>query len=140
MASISNVQLNLFPPAGDQTRVEVSYTVKATNLDASSGQVFREEVFLLGVDERPGEDGQNDVLGEAIHSATLAFNPGFQALTVTRAKNIPTALLDEDPGFFRADEIRARVMLTPLPPGVVIADSNTIVRTAVILPVIEPVG
>jgi len=138
MASISNVHLSLIP-GGDEVFVEVSYTVSATNLDASSGQAYREEVFLLGVDEGPHEDGQSEVLGEPIHNATLQLNPNFQGLTTTRAKKIPTALLDEDPGVFKPDEIRARVMLTPLPPGVVSADSNTIVRFTGLQPIIEPV-
>ena len=138
MASISNVHLNLIP-GGNETFVEVSYKVSATNLDASSGQAYREEVFLMGVDEGPREDGQSEVLGEPIHSATLQFNHSFQGLTTTRAKKIPTALLDEDTGVFRADELRARVILTPLPPGVVTADSNTILRFAMLQPLIEPV-
>ena len=138
MASISNVNLNLII-GGEETFVEVSLTVNATTQEATARQAFREEVYLIGVDEGRGEDGQNDVLGDAISTADVQFNPNFQGYTLTRAKKIPTALLDEDPGIFRADEIRARVTLTPLPPEVVTAYSNTIVRFPVVQPVIEPV-
>ena len=129
MAQISDILLQVFP----QNRLaQVSYTVSATNLDAQQSQTYGEVVELLGIDELPHEDGQNDVI--ATQNWKTTFDTSHVSFVNTREFNLPDGALDEDPGIFRPDEIRARVTLTPEPPGPVSKDSNLVQLAIVALP------
>ena len=132
MASISNVVLRIFEgvPAAGQALVQVSYTLTATLHDAPHQQAYRELVQLVGDDQGPGEDGQSDIIpGGTISDGTVVFSTSAQGFTRNHERTIPVSILDEDPGpVIRADEIRARVTLTPLAPASPTRDSNLVRR------------
>jgi hypothetical protein len=132
MASISNVLLQIFEgvPAPGSALVQVSYTIAATLHDAPHEQAYRELVQLVGDDTGAGEDGVNELIpGGTIFDGTVVFTTSHVSFTQSHEKTISTAILDEDPGpFIRADEIRARVTLTPLAQASPSRDSNVIRR------------
>lgn len=126
MATISDIKLSILDHSGSAT-AQLSYTISASNFDAE--QSYVERVELIGVDEGPHEDGHSEVLA-AIPDGVVTFDSSLGS--VSRGPEIhlsSSAVLDEDPGFFRADEIKARVTLTPLP-RTVSRDSNVVVRGA----------
>lgn len=132
MASLHNVQLFIGEGQGNAF-VEVSYRIDASHHDIDSGQTYRELVQLIGDDSRPGEDGVSDIIvGGTIFDGLITFTGPQTQFARTRAKNVPSSLLDED-GPFREDEIRARVTLVPVPPGAVSQDSNLVRRGAPVI-------
>src|SRR4029453_10048668 len=110
MATIrNNVTLRIAESQGNAF-VEVSFAVDASAEDIQHQQAYRAVVELIGVDEGPGEDGRS----EATPNGQKADQLGAFGVGQTVARNMPSALLDEDPGPFpRRDELRARVTLIP---------------------------
>jgi hypothetical protein len=77
------------------------------------------------------------ILDPPFWDGIIQFTLNQGAFEQTREKVLPAQALDEDPHPFlvRADEIRARVTLTPLPPsGPRPKESNLVVRGGVIGP------
>lgn len=135
MASISPPLLRIHEgvPAPGRALVQVSYRLSPTLHDIQHEQAYREVVQLIGDDTGPGEDGVNDIIpGGVIWDGTVVFGSTQPFLDQSHEKDIPVAILDEDrhPLLVRADEIRARVTLTPLPPPAPTRDSNLVVRQA----------
>jgi hypothetical protein len=132
MASISSVLLRIFEgvPVPGSALVQVSYTLTATLHDAPHEQAYRELVQLVGDDSGPGEDGHNELIpGGTVFDGTVVFTTSQVAFTQIHEITIPVGILDEDPGpIIRADEIRARVTLTPLQPVSPTRDSNLVKR------------
>ena len=132
MAHITEVALEVFgqlnPP-----QVRVSYRIEATGPDAVNEQRYRELVELIGVDEGPHEDGQNEVVA-TLSDGIVKFDTSHVAFVRSPQVEVTQEALNEDPGiFFRRHELRARVSLTPLPPEPVIRDSNLVVRGELVL-------
>ena len=129
MAQISDVNLEYFREGGTTPNVRVSYTVSATHLDGEQERSYQELVELIGVDEGPHEDGQNEVVA-TLSNGVVQFDTSHVAFQriVQPSPPVGEAVIDEDSGIFRTDELRARVTLTPLPPAPVSRDSNLVMR------------
>jgi hypothetical protein len=127
MVAISDVSLFIAERDG-KAFAEVSYRVLPTGQDFALKRSFREIVELIGVDEGVGEDGHSEVIRNGrIYDELLAFGTSDSTPGRTRAVNLASADLDEDPGPVpRRDEIRARVTLIPI----VTAESNVVTRGA----------
>ena len=115
MASIQPITLTITPvPNSTNVSVQVGYVVSASNHDLASEQNYREVCELIG-DDTPG-DGTDDTL-RTIFEATTVF--GGTSVHFTRAIQLflPASVLNEDNTgpFLEADEIRARVTMTPIP-------------------------
>ena len=136
MASISSVNLQIFERSGSAL-IQVGYTITATHHDALHEQAYRELVQLVGDDSGPGEDGRSEVIpGGTVWDGVVVFTTAQVAFTRSHEITLPSGVLDEDPGpVIRADEIRARVTLTPLPLESPSRDSNLVRRGE---PVINP--
>jgi hypothetical protein len=134
MANISPVKLQIIERGGSAL-VQVSYTLSATLLDAQQEQAYRELVELVGDDIGPGEDGRGEVIaGATVWDGVVKFTTSQVAFTQIHEKTLPSGLLDEDPGpVIQADELRARVTLTPLPPVSPSRESNLVRRGEAIL-------
>jgi hypothetical protein len=133
MASIGPVTLSIFDQPPGNVLVQVSYKVEATHHDMGHEQAYREVVELIGVDTLAGEDQVDDIiiLDPPFWDGIVQFTQNQGAFEQTREKTLAAQALDEDPHPFlvRADEIRARVTLTPLPPGAPPPkESNLVVR------------
>jgi hypothetical protein len=129
MASIGPVTLTITdtnnPP--NHVIVEVSYLISATHHDTGQEQAYREVVELIGVDTLAGEDQVDDIihLDPSFWDEIIRFTPtGPSHFQQIHTNTLPAQAVDEDPHPFlvRADEIRARVTLTPF------RDSNLVVR------------
>jgi hypothetical protein len=113
MASIQPITLRISPklPNG-LVSVDISYVVSASSHDLASEQNYREVCVLIG-DDTPG-DGTDDVLRTVVDQ-TLIFSGTFPHQSRAIQFFMPSSQLDEDTGIFiDADEIRARVTLTPI--------------------------
>ena len=130
MAAISDVLLEIFNQSGSAL-VRANYRIEATGPDAVQEQRYREVVELFGLDEGAREDGQSEVI-QVISDGPIKFDTSHVAFVRAPEITVPSAVLDEDSGIFRRDELRARVSLTPLPPEPVSRDSNTIIRQAIV--------
>jgi hypothetical protein len=141
MASIGPVTLSIFDLPPSNVRVQVSYKISATHHDAEHEQRYHEVVELIGVDTLAGEDQVDDIihLDPPFLDGIVRFTTSQVEFQRIPERILPAQALDEDPHPFllRADEIRARVTLTPLPPDVPSRESNLVVRGG---PVIEPTG
>ncbi len=114
MASIQPITLRISPtlPNG-MVSVDISYVVSASNHDLASEQNYREVCVLIG-DDTPG-DGTDDIIRTVVDQ-TLVFSGTFPHQSRAIQFFMPASQLNEDAGtFFDADEIRARVTLTPIP-------------------------
>jgi hypothetical protein len=135
MASIQNVRLEIVENQGSAV-AQVSYTLTGSQQDADHQHAYREVVELIGVDEGPGEDGQNELIpGGLVFNGAVTFANTTPINRPPRLLPLPSSALDEDPGrifpnaiFPKEDEIRARVTLTQIPPPPVIANSNLVRR------------
>jgi hypothetical protein len=127
MATIRNNVLLHIVEAQGNARVEVSFAADPSREDIERHQSYRAVVELIGVDVGAGEDGQSEVIPNGlIADVPVTF------VSQTVSKNIPSSILDEDPGpFIRRDEIQARVTLIPA------TFSNVVTRGAVVH---DPVG
>ena len=123
MATISDIKLSIFEHSGS-ANAQLSYTISPSNFDVD--QSYVEHVELIGVDEGPHEDGHNEVLA-VLPDGIVKFDSSLGGVSRGPEFHLPSAVLDEDSGIFRADEIKARVTLTPLP-RTVSRDSNLVVR------------
>jgi hypothetical protein len=115
MASIQQVRLTITPvPNSANVSVDVGYVVSASNHDLATEQNYREICQLIG-DDTPG-DGTDDIL-RAIFDATTVFTGNIPHFTRAIQLFLPRSVLDEDNEgpFIQADEIRAKVTLTPIP-------------------------
>ena len=115
MASIQQVRLTITPvPNSANVSVDVGYVVSASNHDLATEQNYREICQLIG-DDTPG-DGTDDIL-RAIFDATTVFTGNIPHFTRAIQLFLPQSVLDEDNEgpFIQADEIRAKVTLTPIP-------------------------
>ncbi len=128
MATIGPVELKI-RLKGDEALVEVGYEITFDSYDQHSNQAYVEVCRLIGDDTATGDPpGQDQTLG--------FLTPLF--VTDTTANGQPTAKrdwkktfrkadLDEDPGP-NADELRARVTLTPVQPAAATAESNLVTK------------
>jgi hypothetical protein len=138
MASIGSVRLEIFE-SPSSALVRVSYKLTATLLDAQAQQSYRELVQLIGVDEGPGEDGQNDVIaGGTIWDGPITFTTSQVAFQQIHEKTVPLSVLSEDRELIQTrDELRARVTLMPLPPASPARESNLVTRGALVTPLVN---
>jgi hypothetical protein len=114
MASIQPITLRISPqlPNG-LVSIDISYIVSASNHDLASEQNYREVCVLIG-DDTPG-DGTDDILRTVVDQ-TLVFTGNFPHQSRAIQFFMPANQLNEDSGIIlNADEIRARVTLTPIP-------------------------
>lgn len=130
MAFIEHVELELVENAGNGA-VRVTYTLHGSEEDVREGRVYKEVVKLIGVDEGPGEDGQNNALtGGLIFNGTIVFGNGMPVFQ-SRLFGLSSSVFDEDSSTSQApntpveDEIRAQVSLDA---GPIIANSNLVKR------------
>ncbi|HEX5882179.1 MAG TPA: hypothetical protein VF468_28265 [Actinomycetota bacterium] len=142
MASIVGpVTLSISDVPPNSVNVQVSYKIRQTHHDIAHAQRYHEVVELIGVDTLAGEDQADDIihLEPPFWDGIVLFTDSQQEFQRIPERTLPAQALDEDPHPFllRADEIRARVTLTPLPPDVLFKESNLVVRGG---PVIEPTG
>ena len=126
MASIQPITLRISNPLPNGlVSVDISYVVSASNHDLASEQNYREVCVLIG-DDTPG-DGTDDVIRPVVDQ-TLVFSSTFPHQSRAIQFFMPASQLNEDPsGPFadlNADEIRARVTLTPIPTS---RESNQVV-------------
>ena len=79
---------------------------------------------------RGDPDGVSEIIpGGTIFDGTVTFTTSTVAFTQSHERTVPVSILDEDPGpIIRADEIRARVTLIPLPPANPTRVSNLVRR------------
>jgi hypothetical protein len=115
MASVQPVTLTITPiPNSTNVSVGVGYVVSASSHDLATDQHYREVCQLIG-DDTPG-DGTDDVL-RTIFEATTVFSGNSAHFTRAIQLFLPRSVLDEDNEgpFIQADEIRAKVTLTPIP-------------------------
>jgi hypothetical protein len=115
MASVQPVTLTITPiPNSTNVSVGVGYVVSASSHDLATDQHYREVCQLIG-DDTPG-DGTDDVL-RTIFEATTVFSGNSAHFTRAIQLFLPRSVLDEDNDgpFIQADEIRAKVTLTPIP-------------------------
>jgi hypothetical protein len=115
MASVQPVSLTITPiPNSTNVSVGVGYVVSASSHDLATDQHYREVCQLIG-DDTPG-DGTDDVL-RTIFEATTVFSGNSAHFTRAIQLFLPRSVLDEDNDgpFIQADEIRAKVTLTPIP-------------------------
>jgi hypothetical protein len=115
MASIQQVRLTITPvPNSANVSVDVGYVVSASNHDLATEQNYREICQLIG-DDTPG-DGTDDIL-RAIFDATTVFTGNSPHFTRAIQLFLRRSVLDEDNEgpFIQADEIRAKVTMTPIP-------------------------
>ena len=113
MASIQPITLRISDrlPNG-LVSVDISYVVSASNHDLASEQNYREVCVLIG-DDTPG-DGTDDIIRTVVDQ-TLVFSGTFPHQSRAIQFFMPASQLDEDSGIIiDADEIRARVTLTPI--------------------------
>lgn len=128
MASIGTVLLSI--TGQNPANVQVSFLVSATGSDGELRQSYRELVELIGIDRGAGEDGVDDVI-DVISDSIVTFSTSQVAFQQIREKNLPAAVLDEDPGpIIRRDELRARVTLIPAPARPRVRHSNVVLRGA----------
>ena|SRR5688572_6564157 len=115
MASIQPITLRISNqlPNG-LVSIDISYVVSASNHDLASEQNYREICVLIG-DDTPG-DGTDDVIRTVVDQ-TLVFSGTFPHQSRAIQFFMPASQLNEDSGIpiLDADEIRARVTLTPIP-------------------------
>ena len=113
MASIQPITLRISNPLPNGlVSVDISYVVSASSHDLASEQNYREVCVLIG-DDTPG-DGTDDIIRTVVDQ-TLVFSSTFPHQSRAIQFFMPKSQLDEDAGIFiDADEIRARVTLTPI--------------------------
>lgn len=130
MVAVSNVTLSISEGNGNAF-VEVGYRVEPTGQDFALKRSFREIVELIGVDKGPGEDGHSEVIRNGkIYDEILTFGVSDSTPPRTRAANLTSADIDEDPSPFpKRDELQARVTLIPI----VIAESNVVTRGGLVV-------
>lgn len=131
MASITNVRLEVARD-GSVVEIRVTYSLKGSWVDAIVRRSYREIVELIGDDERPGEDGRNDLIPRGlVHSGQVRFED-IAAIPRTRSLSLRSDDLDEDSSadprtaLLSGDEIRARVTLARFPPKPVRASSGIV--------------
>ncbi|HEY0458614.1 MAG TPA: hypothetical protein VGC97_05630 [Pyrinomonadaceae bacterium] len=132
MASIKPITLTIVPnPNNGKFIVNVNYVVSASPNDVATEQNYREVCQLIG-DDTPG-DGTDDII-KTLRDGTLVFDGIFSHLTRNIQLEMNRSDLDEDRGLItpEADEIRARVTLTPIP--------ATLESNQIVLPAIDPVN
>jgi hypothetical protein len=115
MASITPVTLTITPIADSaDVSIQVGYEVRASNHDLATEQNYHEVCQLIG-DDTPG-DGTDDAL-RTIFDTTTVFTGNSVAFTRPIQLRVPRSELDEDSEgpVIQADEIRAKVTLTPIP-------------------------
>jgi hypothetical protein len=116
MASIQPITLRISNPLPNGlVSIDISYVVSASSHDLASEQNYREVCVLIG-DDTPG-DGTDDVIRPVVDQ-TLVFSGTFPHQSRAIQFFMPASQLNEDQtGPFvdlNADEIRARVTLTPI--------------------------
>jgi hypothetical protein len=115
VAFITPIQLRIFAKPDSPTNVfaEVSYAIQADGNDVETSRKYREVCELIG-DDTPG-DGTDDAL-KVVRDVTSEFNGTTVKIMHDTVYDLPKTLFDEDNNgvFSQADEIRARVTLTPV--------------------------
>ena len=136
LAFVTPITLSIFANPNSSTNLfaEIRYTVHADGKDAPNNQSYREVCELIG-DDTPG-DGTDDLL-RVLRDVTSQF--GTTAVEIVRdtVHDLPKTLFNEDNNglFSQADEIRARVTLTPISANVgsTTRESNQVVLNAIVI-------
>lgn len=142
MASIQNVRLEIVENQGAAAAL-VTYELFGSARDLQLHRTYIESIRLFGVDEKAGEDGQNEMIAAARFDGSVTFP--IATPNQTRLMALPASALDEDPSpgpvnvALQEDEIKAVVTLTPATPATVIANSNIVLRGAPLDPVPVPI-
>ena len=119
--------------------VTAVYTVDFDTFDKASDQPYQEVVKLFGVDTGEGAGPDDDlgtifpagiiVAGSDVIRASQVVAPAT-GLTRTHTTTFKNSALDEDkPPVPNPDELRAEVILTPVPPAIVKRSSDTVTIT-----------
>ena len=134
MAYVTPITLSINPKPNSPNNffVEVRYSIHADDNDVSSNQSYREVCELIG-DDTPG-DGADDLL-RVVRDVTSQFSGTAVAIVRDNVFDLPKTLFNEDNNgpFNQADEIRARVTLTPISGnlGSTSRESNKVVLNSV---------
>lgn len=115
MPKIENLHLELSEQAGFAI-LNLSYQVRGTEQDVLNHRHFQESVVLVGDDNRPGEDGVDDVLTELIAFEVPTAFKDTKPISRSEKVILPSSVLDEDRrspfgGPQKEDELRFRVTL-----------------------------
>jgi hypothetical protein len=136
MAFVTPITLSISAKPNSTTNLfaEVRYTIPADGKDVPNNQSYREVCELIG-DDTPG-DGTDDLL-RVLRNVTFQFGGTTDQIEHDTVYDLPKTLFDEDNNgpFNQADEIRARVTLTPISANVgsTSRESNQVVLNSIII-------
>lgn len=136
MAFITPITLSIFAKPNSTTNLfaEVRYMIRADGNDMPNNQSYQEVCELIG-DDTPG-DGTDDVLQVVRREENSQFGGTEGEITRDTLYDLPKTLFDEDNNglFSQADEIRARVTLTPISANVGSSsrESNQVVLKSIV--------
>ncbi|HZR02947.1 MAG TPA: hypothetical protein VFA81_07240 [Burkholderiales bacterium] len=136
MAFITPITLRIFKKPNSTTNLfaEVRYSINADGKDVPNNQRYREVCELIG-DDTPG-DGTDDLL-RVLRDETSQFGGTAVEIVHDTVFDLPKTLFDEDNNglFNQADEIRARVTLTPISAnlGSTSRESNQVVLNSTVI-------
>jgi len=136
MAFVTPITLRIFAKPNSTTNLfaEVRYTIHADGKDVPNNQSYREVCELIG-DDTPG-DGTDDLL-KVVRDVTSQFGGTAVEIVHDTVYDLPKTLFDEDNNgtFNQADEIRARVTLTPISANVgsTSRESNQVVLNSIVI-------
>lgn len=122
MAAMSAVALNIVPSPTQvgRSNVTVSYVVTFDGFDIASDQPYWEHADLIGDDSQdPSETGTRRVWQRGLGTIHANMAPFGAILARSHTFDVPNSALNEDPKAGHADEIIARITLTPTPAAVV---------------------
>jgi hypothetical protein len=146
MAEINEITLTIIPkPNSTNLFSEIRYSIQGNDEDVANELRYRQVCELIG-DDTPS-DGTDDVL-YLVRDVTTQFAGTAVKYVYDTVLDLPRSLYDEDksPILPLADEIRARVTLTPILGTPVTTTDGTAMAPAfvtresnqVVLPVIAP--
>ena len=136
MAFVTPITLSIFAKPNSTTNLfaEVRYTIHEDGKDVANNQKYREVCELIG-DDTPG-DGTDEVL-KVVRDVTSQFGGTASEIVHDTVYDLPKTLFNEDNNgvFNQADEIRARVTLTPIAANVgsTSRESNQVVLNSVVV-------
>ena len=100
----------------------VSYVIAATNDDATSERSYRELVQLFS--DHAGIESL--ISGGTISDGVVVFTTAATSIVRAPEKTLPLAALNQNVSPLQPALIRARVVLTPLPPAAPSRESNVV--------------
>ena len=137
MAFITPITLRIFAKPNSTTNLfaEVRYSIHEDGMDVPNNQSYQEVCELIG-DDTPG-DGTDDVLKVVRREENSQFGGTAPEIVRDTVYDLPKTLFDEDNNgvFSQADEIRARVTLTPISANVgsTSRESNQVVLKSIVV-------